>query len=106
MSIHTLERSTLGAAGFSRDNANVAKINPTALAAMMMMRRLRFFAATPSRGTSIEERLGVNPAGLTMVESSSFCGCGVTDSLKQRQRAEKFDRCAGAEYDRHCGSND
>src|SRR5438876_6816752 len=31
VSIQTLERSTLGAAGFNRDKANVANSNPTAL---------------------------------------------------------------------------
>src|SRR5437868_5085564 len=105
VSIQTLERSTLGAAGFKRDRANVAKIKPTALAAIIKMRRFRFFAATPSRGTSMEERLGVNPLGLTMVESSSFCGCGVTRSLK-RQRAAKFEDCAQAGDDWHGGRSD
>src|SRR5207237_6283299 len=81
VSIQTLERSTLGAAGFNRDKANVANSNPTALAEIIKMRRLRFFAATPWRGTSIDERPGVNPVGRTIVESS-FCGCGVTGSLK------------------------
>jgi hypothetical protein len=42
-----------------------------------MMRRLRFFAATPSRGTSIEDRFGVNPAGRTIVLSFG-CRWGVT----------------------------
>jgi len=42
-----------------------------------MMRRLRFFAATPLRGTSIEERLGANPAGRTIVSSFVF-RCGIT----------------------------
>jgi hypothetical protein len=37
-----------------------------------MMRRLRFFAAIPTRGTSIEERFDVNPAGLTIVSSFGF----------------------------------
>jgi hypothetical protein len=41
------------------------------------MRRLRFFAATPLRGTSIEERLGANPAGRTIVSSFVF-RCGIT----------------------------
>ena len=44
---------------------------------MIMMRRLRFFAATPGRGTSIEERLGANPTGRTIVSSFVF-RCGVT----------------------------
>src|SRR3989440_1442620 len=102
VSIQTLERSTLGAAGFKRDKANVARIKPIALAEIIIMRRFRFFAATPSRGTSIDERVDVKPLGLTMVESSSFCGCGVTSSLK-RQRAAKFDDRAQAGDDRHRG---
>src|SRR5947199_2525666 len=105
VSIQTLERSTLGAAGFNRDKANVARINPTALAEIIKMRRFRFFAATPSRGTSMEERLGVKPLGLTMVESSSFWGCGVTSNLK-RQRAAKLDHCAQAGDDRHRSGGD
>ena len=34
---------------------------------MIMMRRLRFFAAMPVRGTSIEERFGANPDGRTIL---------------------------------------
>ena len=62
----------LGTAGFKREMAIVATSKPSAHAAMMMMRRLRFFAAMPTRGTSIEERFDVNPAGLTMVSSFGF----------------------------------
>src|SRR5437773_12402421 len=58
VSIQTVERSTLGTAGFNREIATVARINPRTEAAMIMIRRLRFFAATPLRGTSIDERLG------------------------------------------------
>src|SRR2546425_10100684 len=105
VSIQTLERSTLGAAGFNRDNANVAKIKPTALAPIIRIRRFRFFAATPSRGTSIEERLGVKPLGLTIVESSSFFGCGVTSYLK-RQRAAEFDHRIHSDHDRHRSGGD
>src|SRR5438477_12834669 len=105
VSIQTLERSTLGAAGFKRDKANVARIKPTALAEIIKMRRFRFFAATPSRGTSMEERLGVKPLDLTMVESSSFCGCGVTSSLI-RQRPAEFDHRVQADHDRHGGGGD
>jgi hypothetical protein len=53
----------------------------------------------------MEERPGVKPLGLTMVESSSFCGCGVTSSLK-RQRAAEFDHCARACDDWHRGGGD
>src|SRR6202521_940453 len=105
VSIQTLERSTLGAAGFKRDKANVASINPTALPEIIKIRRFRFFAATPSRGTSMEERLGVKPLGLTIVESSSFCDCGVTSSLK-RQRAAEFDHRTRAGDDWHHGGGD
>src|SRR5256885_14305859 len=105
VSIQTLERSTLGAAGFKRDKAKVARIKPTALPAIIKIRRFRFFAATPSRGTSMEDRLGVKPLGLTMVESSSFCGCGVTSSL-MRQRAAELDDRAQSGDDRHRGGGD
>jgi hypothetical protein len=44
---------------------------------MIMMRRLRFFAATPLRGTSIDERVDANPAGRTIVSSFVF-RCGIT----------------------------
>src|SRR5437667_12727194 len=67
----------LGTAGFNRDIAIVARIKPSADAAMIMMRRLRFFAATPLRGRSIEERLGANPAGRTIVSSFVF-RCDIT----------------------------
>jgi hypothetical protein len=70
VSIQTVDRSTPGTAGFSLDNPIVAKITPTAIAAIMMIRRLRFFAATPVRGTSIEVRVGVNPVGRTIVLSA------------------------------------
>jgi hypothetical protein len=48
---------------------------------MIMIRRLRFFAATPTRGTSIDARFGVNPAGRTIL-SSSCLRCGVTVAIK------------------------
>ena len=62
----------LGTAGFKREIAIVARIKPSAEPAIIMMRRFRFFAATPTRGTSIEERLDVNPAGRTIVSSFDF----------------------------------
>jgi hypothetical protein len=62
----------LGTAGFKREMAIVARIKPSADAAIMIMRRLRFFAAMPTRGTSIEERFDVNPAGRTIVSSFGF----------------------------------
>jgi hypothetical protein len=62
----------LGTAGFKREMAIVARIKPTAEAAIMIKRRLRFFAAIPTRGTSIEERFDVNPAGRTIVSSFDF----------------------------------
>jgi hypothetical protein len=62
----------LGTAGFKREMAIVARIKPSADAAIMIMRRLRFFAAIPTRGTSIEERFDVNPAGRTIVSSFGF----------------------------------
>ena len=62
----------LGTAGFKREMAIVATSKPSAPRAIIMMRRLRFFAAIPTRGTSIEERFDVNPAGLTIVSSFGF----------------------------------
>src|SRR5207249_5675512 len=81
VSIQTVERSTLGTAGFNREIPMVARIKPSADAAMIIMRRLRFFAATPVRGTSIEERLGVNPAGRTILWSVVFLS-GITVESK------------------------
>src|SRR6266498_5695774 len=84
VSIQTVERSTLGTAGFNREIAIVARIKPSAEAAMMMMRRLRFFAAMPTRGTSIEERFDVNPAGRTIVSCFGFrCGTIVGSRLSK-----------------------
>src|SRR5262249_25233901 len=107
VSIQTVERSTLGTAGFNREIATVAKIKPTADAAMIMMRRLRFFAATPLRGTSIEERLGENPAGRTILWSGVFrSGITVSFGSEQRQSTEKLDHCEHAGHDRHyCHDN-
>jgi hypothetical protein len=62
----------LGTAGYKRETAIVATRKPSAPRAMIMMRRLRFFAAIPTRGTSMDERLDVNPAGLTIVSSFGF----------------------------------
>src|SRR5206468_11127885 len=84
VSTQTVERSTLGTAGFKREIAIVARIKPNADAAMIMMRRLRFFAATPVRGTSIEERFGANPAGRTILGSVGFRS-GITVSLGSEQ---------------------
>src|SRR5207253_10322952 len=106
LSLQTLERPTLGAAGFNRDKANLANIKPTARAEIIKMRRFRFFAATPSRGTSMEERPGVKPAGLTMVESSSFFACGVTGRLIQRQGAAEFDHRIHSDHNRHRSGGD
>src|SRR5206468_6621892 len=95
--------STLGTAGFKREIAIVAKINPSAEAAMIMMRRLRFFAATPWRGTSMEERFGVNPAGRTIVPSFCF-RCGVTVESKRSERATELeDRGHSAHQGYGCG---
>ena len=46
VSIQTVERSTVGTAGFNREKPIVARITPSATAEMVMIRRLRFFAAT------------------------------------------------------------
>src|SRR6516165_10093283 len=82
----------------------VARINPSTDPAMIMMRRLRFFAATPARGTSIEERFGAKPAGRTILGSVGFRS-GITvspDGSEQwRQRAKELDHCEHAGHDRH-----
>src|SRR6266404_7377810 len=106
VSIQTVERSTLGTAGFNLDIAIVARIKPSAEPAMIMMRRLRFFAATPMRGTSIEERLGANPAGRTIRSSFIFrSGITVQSNLtecstkltKSRRRTEQW-RCGDKDH--------
>jgi len=70
---------------------------------MIMMRRLRFFAATPARGTSIDERLGENPAGRTIVSSFVF-RCGITVKSKAKRSAKFSERRRCAEQWR-CGRN-
>src|SRR5438034_8335829 len=100
VSIQTVERSTLGTAGFKREMAIVARINPMADAAMIMARRLRFFAATPVRGTSIDERVGVNPAGRTIVPSFD-CRCGITVESKPTESPTKVDYGIGSGHQRH-----
>src|SRR5262249_41367439 len=82
-------------------------IKPTADAAMIMMRRLRFLAATPTRGTSIEERLGANPAGRTIVSSFGL-RCGVTGELKRRDRSTKLakSRCRAEQWKCGCSNDD
>jgi len=84
-----VDRSTLGTAGFNREIANVATINNTAPPAIIMIRRFRFFAATPALGTSMDERLGVNPAGRTIVLStfaSLFCMANKTKHPQMHER--------------------
>ena len=72
---------------------------------MIMMRRLRFFAATPARGTSIDERVGVNPAGRTIV-SSFVCRCGVTVESKLTESPTKFDYGICSAHQRHGRGDD
>jgi hypothetical protein len=80
----------------------VAKINPSADPAMIMMRRLRFFAATPVRGTSMEERFGAKPAGRTILWFVGFRS-GITVSLgsEQRESAKELNHRGDAGHDRH-----
>jgi hypothetical protein len=76
---------------------------------MIMMRRLRFFAATPSRGTSIEERFGVNPAGRTIVLSlvlSFGCRWGVTARSKRPESATELNDGVRSAYHRHSRGHD
>jgi hypothetical protein len=72
---------------------------------MIMMRRFRFFAATPGRGTSIEDRLGANPTGRTIVSSLIF-RCGFTDRSKPTDCSTKLaeGRCRAEQW--RCGQND
>src|SRR5438034_7307253 len=102
VSTQTVERSTLGTAGFKREIAIVARIKPSADAAMIIMRRLRFFAATPVRGTSIEERFGAKPAGRTIVGSFGFrSGITVSFGSEHRESAKELDHGGYAGQDRH-----
>src|SRR6202011_3664127 len=96
----TAEGSTLGTAGFKRDNAKVTRINPSAEPAMIMMRRFFFFLATSGRGLSIVVRLGVKPVGRTIVFSafaSLFCMMfqGVNRILKLHRSRERNGRARG-----------
>ena len=72
---------------------------------MITMRRLRFFAATPTRGTSIEERLGANPAGRTIVSSFAF-RWGITVQSKLANCSTKLakGRCRAEQW--RCGYED
>src|SRR5256886_2781070 len=75
---------------------------PTADAAMIIMRRLRFLAATPVRGTSIEERFGAKPAGRTILWSVVFrSGITVSFESEQRERAKELDYRGHAAHDWH-----
>jgi hypothetical protein len=114
VSTQTVERSTLGTAGFKREIAIVARINPSADAPMIIMRRLRFFAATPVRGTSIEERFGAKPPGaqffdllVFVLESRFRSGQNNGRTLKQLSHREHagHDRhyCHDDERARHSG---
>ena len=74
VSIQTVERSILGTAGFNRDKPIVARITPTATAEIVMIRRLRFLAATSGRGISIADKLEGKPVGRTIVFSAFLSG--------------------------------
>jgi hypothetical protein len=95
----------LGIAGFNREIAMVAKIKPSADTAMIIMRRLRFFAAIPTRGTSIEERFDANPAGRTIVSSFSF-RCGITVGSKLSKCATEVHHRPCRAYEWHSGGDD
>jgi hypothetical protein len=69
---------------------------------MIMMRRLRFFAATPVRGTSIEERFDAKPAGRTILWSVVFrSGITISFGSEQRERAKELYYRGHAAHDRH-----
>jgi hypothetical protein len=74
VSIQTVERSTVGTAGFNRESPMVARIIPSAMAEIVMIRRFRFFAAAPGRGMSMAERFEVKPVGRTIVFSVFLSG--------------------------------
>ena len=61
VSIQTEARSTLIAAGFSREMTTVMTIRPSTEAAAMISRRFFFRRATSGRGTSMDEVTGVKP---------------------------------------------
>lgn len=63
VSIQTVDRSTLGTAGFRRESPKVAAINPSTTSAIVRIRFCRFFFATPARGTSMALLAWVNPLG-------------------------------------------
>src|SRR5262249_27852803 len=94
----------LGTAGFKREMAIVATSKPSAETAKIMMRRLRFFAATPTRGTSIDERFDANPAGRTIVSSFGF-RCGITVGSKPECLAKLHDGMFAA-HESHRGRDD
>src|SRR5882724_2340468 len=108
VSTQTVERSTLGTAGFKREIAIVARIKPSADAAMIIIRRLRFFAATPVRGTSIEERFGAKPAGRTILWSVGFrSGITVSFESEQRESAKQLEHRGYPGHNRHdCHDNE
>jgi hypothetical protein len=73
---------------------------------MIIMRRLRFFAAMPTRGTSIEERLDANPAGRTIVSSFDF-RCGTTVGSKRVKCSTELHHCIRGAYQwRSSGDDD
>src|SRR5882724_5541927 len=108
VSIQTVDRSTLGTAGFKREIAIVARISPSADAATIMMRRLRFLAATPVRGTSIEERFGAKPAGRTILWSVVFrSGITVSFGSEQMESAKEMEHRGYPGNNRHdCHGNE
>jgi len=72
---------------------------------MIMMRRLRFFAATPARGTSIEERLGANPAGRTILSSVVFRS-GITVESKLSNYSAEIGKSRCRVEEGCCSRND
>jgi len=72
---------------------------------MIMMRRLRFFAATPARGTSIEERLGANPAGRTILSSVVFRS-GITVESKLSNYSAEIGKSRCRVEEGGCSRND
>ena len=71
---------------------------------MIMIRRLRFFAAMPTRGTSIGERFDANPVGRTIVSSFGF-RCGITVRSKLSKCPTEVDHRICRAYQWHCGGD-
>ena len=71
VSTQTVERSTVGTAGFSRESPIVARMTPRTIAEIMMIRFFRFFAATFGPG-NVHGRKARREAGRSHDSTISF----------------------------------